>query len=66
MKNLSIVYDSFIDIWLNGSYKRVYITTSEYIGSEISVDLLNPKGVVKYDYSLLNLTGRILDMRTTT
>lgn len=63
--NLNLIYDSFIDIWLNGCYRRVILNPTPYIISDYIYDEFNVHSrSVVYDYSNLNLTGRIIDLRT--
>lgn len=65
MKNLNLIYDDCIDIWNNGYYRRVIINPTPYILSDYIYDENNVRSrSVIYDYSNLNLTGRIVDLRT--
>lgn len=65
MKNLNLIYDDCIDIWLNGHYRRVILNPTSYILSDYIYDENNVRSrSVVYDYSNLNLTGRIIDLRT--
>lgn len=65
MINLNLIYDDCIDIWLNGSYRRVILNPTSYIISDYIHDEFNVRSrSVVYDYSSLNLTGRIIDLRT--
>lgn len=65
MINLNLIYDDCIDIWMNGYYRRVILNPTPYILSDYIYDEFNVRSrSVVYDYSNLNLTGRIIDLRT--
>lgn len=65
MINLNLIYDDYIDIWMNGYYRRVILNPTPYILSDYIYDEFNVRSrSVVYDYSNLNLTGRIIDLRT--
>ena len=65
MINLNLIYDDYIDIWMNGYYRRVILNPTLYILSDYIYDEFNVRSrSVVYDYSNLNLTGRIIDLRT--
>ena len=65
MKNLSIIYDDYIDIWWGHVYRRIDLNPNNYITIVPNSNPLHPNGSsVSYDYSALNLTGKIVDLRT--
>lgn len=59
MKNISIIYDNKIDIWWNDTFRTISLNPSSFISVSETTEHKR-----EYDYSQLNLTGRILDLRT--
>lgn len=65
--NLNIIYDDRINIWWNNEFRQVLLNPSLHITAQQVPDELSSKGFkIEYDYKMLNLTGKIIDMRTST